>query len=207
MWAFIDRIQALKKKVETERIKQRSWEVERRRLLLSVEDKRELSTILLQVVEVYKQLGGDSEEQILSNIQTFVSYGLSAVFGEDYSFVTLLSKEGKDLKVDFQVHTMGIQSKVIGARGGGVAEVVSILMQIFFVLMNKDLSRFIVLDAALLHLSPKYWRNMSQLLSELCHKSDIQILLMAHAGDYGVYADSLYKFTQREGKTISEKIK
>lgn len=73
--------------------------------------------------------------------------------------------------------------------------------------MDKGLSRFVVLDAALIHLSEKYWRNMSQLLSEICGKSDIQILLMAHAGDYGAYADIQYEFTQREGQTKVRRIK
>jgi len=194
-------------KISAERIKQRSWETERRKLLLKVEDKKELTAVLLKVVEVFKQLGGDSEAQVLEKIQSFVSYGLSAVFGQGYSFVASVGQEGKDLRVDFHIETEGLRSRVIGAKGGGVAEVTSILLQIFFVLIERNLSRFIVLDAALIHLSEKYWKNMSQLLSELCHQTDIQILLMAHAGDYGEYADTLYKFSQKKGKTIAYRIK
>lgn len=48
---------------------------------------------------------------------------------------------------------------------------------------------------------------MSQLLSEICTRTDIQILLLAHAGDYGDYADRLYEFTQVGGKTKARRIK
>jgi hypothetical protein len=193
--------------IQAEQIKKRAWEVERRKILLGVENRRELTGILLQVVELYKELGGENEQQVLERVQDFVSYGLSAVFGEGYKFLTKIRTEGRELRVEFGIETNGLQTSVIGAKGGGVAEVVSILMQLFFILVDKSLSRFVVLDAALIHLSERYWKNMSQLLSEICSKSDIQILLMAHAGDYGSYADVLYEFTQREGKTKSRRIK
>lgn len=207
MESLIEHLGYLKDKIDVERIKQRSWETERRKLLLKVEDKKELTAILLKVAEVFKQLGGDSEAQILEKVQSFVSYGLSAVFGQGYSFVATMGQEGKDIRVDFYIETEGLRSRVLGAKGGGVAEVTSILLQIFFVLVDKKISRFLVLDAALIHLSERYWKNMSQLLSEICHQTDIQILLMAHAGDYGEYADTLYRFSQKKGKTIAEKIK
>lgn len=193
--------------IQAEQIKKRAWEVERRKILLGVENRRELTGILLQVVELYKELGGENEQQVLERVQDFVSYGLSAVFGEGYKFLTKIRTEGRELRVEFGIETNGLQTSVIGAKGGGVAEVVSILMQLFFILVDKSLSRFVILDAALIHLSERYWKNMSQLLSEICSKSDIQILLMAHAGDYGAYADVLYEFTQREGKTKSRRIK
>lgn len=201
------RVDSVLEVIRAEGIKKKAWEVERRKLLLGVDNRRELTGILLQVVELYKELGGENEQQVLERVQDFVSYGLSAVFGDNYQFITKMRTEGKELKVDFGVNTGGLQTGVVGAKGGGLAEVVSILIQIFFVLVDKSLSRFIILDAALIHLSEKYWKNMSQLLSEICGKSDIQILLLAHTGDYGAYADVQYEFTQREGKTEARRIK
>lgn len=201
------RVDSILEVIRTEQVKRKVWEVEKRKLFLGVDNRRELTGILLQVVELYKELGGENEQQILERVQDFVSYGLSAVFGDDYQFFTKMRTEGKELKVDFEVNTRGLQTGVIGAKGGGLAEVVSILIQIFFVLVDKSLSRFVVLDAALIHLSERYWKNMSQLLSEICSKSDIQILLLAHTGDYGSYADCLYEFTQKNGQTVARKLK
>ena len=158
-------------------------------------------------VELFKQIGGENEREILERIQDFISYGLRSVFGSDYQFIVEMRTEGKELKVDFGIRTGDLSTTVVGAKGGGLAECVSILLQIFFVLVDRSLSRFVVLDAALIHLSEKYCKNMSHLLSEICSKTDIQILLLAHMGDYGEYADTLYEFTQVGGKTKARRIK
>lgn len=204
---FKKRVDSLLSRLQAERIKRHIWEVEKTKLQLNVKTKREIITILLQVMELFKDMGGESEQQILEKIQVFVSYGLGAVFGDSYKFMPTMHTEGKELRVDFNIVTNGLRTGVVGAKGGGLAEVVSILMQIFFVLVDKNLSRFIVLDAALIHLSERYWKNMSQLLSEITKKTDIQILLLAHAGDYGLFADVLYEFTQKSGKTQVRRVK
>lgn len=205
--ALKTKVENLLSRVSAEQIKKKAWETERTRLLLGVEEKRKLTGTLLKVVELFKELGGSDEQQVLKEVEDFVSYGISTVFGSDYKFVTSMGTEGKDLRVEFEVYTRDLRTSVIGAKGGGLAEVISILFQIFFVLVDKELSRLIVLDAALIQLSEKYWKNMSQLLAEICNTTDIQILLLAHAGDYGEYADMLYEFTQTGGKTKARRLK
>lgn len=208
MITITDRLKALDDFIRTESIKQDVWETEKNTLLFNVKDKQKLSTVLLSVTELFKQLGGESEEQVLRKIQDFVSYGLSLVFGVNYSFVAELGTEGKDLKVETYVVTKELQSDVINAKGGGVAEVVSILLQLFFVFVSKGvLSQFIILDASLIHLSEKYWKNMSRLLQKISNKLNLQVLLLAHVGDYGEYADTLYEFSQKDGQTQVRKVK
>lgn len=208
MTEITDRLNTLADFVQTESIKQDVWETEKNTLLFSVKDKQKFSTVLLSITELFKQLGGESEEQVLRKIQDFVSYGLSLVFGADYSFIANLGFEGKDLKVETYVVTKELQSDVVNAKGGGVAEVVSILLQLFFVFVSKGtLSQFIILDASLIHLSEKYWKNMSRLLQEISNKLNLQVLLLAHAGDYGEYADTLYEFSQKDGQTQVRRVK
>jgi len=208
MTRTIDRLNALADFVQTESIKQDVWETEKNTLSFNVKDKREFSTVLLSITELFKQLGGESEKQVLQKIQDFVSYGLSLVFGVDYSFVAKLGLEGKDLKVETFVLTKELQSDVVNAKGGGVAEVVSILLQLFFVFASKGtLSQFIVLDASLIHLSERYWKNMSRLLQEISNKLNLQVILLAHAGDYGKCADVLYEFSQEDGQTRVRRVK
>jgi hypothetical protein len=193
---------------EREKMRKEVKETEKTKLLLSVDEKKSLSTVLLQVAEFFKTLGGEQEQELLNKLEMFVSYGLSTVFGASYQFVTQLGVEGKDLKVDFFIRTNDLQSDVAGAKGGGVAEVVSILLQLFFVIaMRGVLCPFLLLDTAMVHLSEKYHANMSTLLKELAEKLKIQVVLLAHSGEYGESADRLYRFTQRDGKTIAEVVK
>jgi len=202
------RLSTLEAVIHRENIRTEITEQEKIRLEISADDKKESNEILLKVVELFKNLGGDHEATILSKLEKFVSYGLSSVFGERNLFKTLLSTEGKDLKVDFYVDVEGIPCSVTDAKGGGVAEVVSLLLQLFFVVAAGDkTSPILILDTAMVHLSEHYHRNMSALMRELAHKLKLQVILMAHSGEYGEFADTLYHFSQVDGKTKAKRIK
>jgi len=197
------RLSKLSKLVEKECMRKNIEASEKTKLSLSLEEKREASLILLQVVELFKSLGGEQEEDLLKKLETFVSFGLASVFGESYEFKTQMGVEGKDLRVDFFVQTGELQGSVTDARGGGVAEVVSILLQLFFIICQKGrLAPFLLLDTALVHLSEEFHGRMSALLKELCEHLGLQILLFAHSGEYGNSADCLYRFSQEDGKTV-----
>jgi len=203
-----ERLERLSTFAEKEKVKVDVKEAEKTKLQLSIKDKNTQSQVLLKVVELFKSLGGENERGLLNKLEAFVSYGLCAVFGEDYSFITELGSEGKDLRVDFFVQTGEIKGGVVNAKGGGIADVVSILLQLFFVVVLRGtLAPFLLLDTAMVNLSKCYHSNMSTLLKELCEQLDIQIVLLAHAGEYGDYADKLYRFSQEEGKTIVEEVK
>jgi len=198
-----NRLDSLLDVVKREKVKSEVREAQSVKLRLSIDDKQELNTTLLQVTELFKSMGGVKEQEVLEKLEEFVSYGLSAVFGASYSFITELITKGKDIRVEFQVKTADLQSDVSSAKGGGVAEVVSILIQIFVVVILKgSIAPVMFLDTALVHLSPQYHGNMSVLLREITTRAGIQIIMLANLGTYGESADVLYRFSQSDGKTI-----
>lgn len=202
------RLSQLETFVGRESIKTELTATEKVRIKLSMDEKSEANEVLLKVVELFKTLGGDKEDVILKKLESFVSYGLSTVFGSRNIFKTAMSSEGRDLKVDFYVDVEGTPCDVTNAKGGGVAEVVSILIQLFFVGAAKDKTApLLILDTAMVHLSEQYHRNMSALLQELTKAMNLQIILMAHSGEYGEFASTLYNFSQEEGHTIARRIK
>ena len=203
-----ERLAQLVKVAEKEQVRVDVKETERTKLRLSVTAKQDQNKTLLKVVELFKSLGGVHERELLDSLETFVSYGLSCVFGEQYKFRAEMSLEGKDLRVEFCVVTGKLQTSVTDAKGGGVAEVVSILLQLFFVVVLGDtLAPFLLLDTAMVHLSKDYYKRMSFLLKELCEELNMQVVLLTHSEDYGSEADKVYKFSQERGKTEVETIK
>lgn len=205
---LLSRLDRLISVVEKEKVRLEIKETEKTNLRLAIKDKKDINVVLVQVTELFKSLGGEQQSELLEKLEKFVSFGLYSVFGQEYNFVTLVGAEGKDLKVDFFIQMRGMNMDVTEAKGGGVAQVVSMLLQLFFVVVLKGtLAPFLLLDTAMVHLSEKYHQNMSALLKELCERMDIQVVLLAHAGDFGAYADALYEFKQRDGKTIAERLK
>lgn len=203
-----EEIDSLIKVVEKKKAELDYAKKEETKLTLIIKDKREEHDVLVQVAELFKSMGGMQQEDLLEKLESFVSYGLASVFGSGYRFKTLCNYEGKDLRVDFRIETDDLETGVAEARGGGLVEVVGILLHLFFLMFKKDeAASFLVLDAGLLHLSDLYKRRMSQLLQELSNKLGVQILLLAHSEDFGSFADVLYRFEQKDGKTIAYKEK
>jgi len=194
--------------IKAEKVKVAYREDQKTKLALSIEDKRRGSTTLLQVVELFKKLGGENETELLSRLDKFISFGLSFVFEEDLSFVSHLNIEGKDVKLEFLVKKKDHLVAVENAYGGGLLEVVSILMQVFFIIMGRGVfAPFLLLDTALVNLSDAYVMKMSSLLRDICYGTKIQIILTSHTSQFSSAADMCYVFSQEDGKTIAERKK
>ena len=205
---FEKRLSHLSEWVKEEKLKTKLRAEQKLKLELTRTEKEELSKVLVQVGELFKSLGGDTQEDLLKKMSQFVTYGLVAVFGEGYSFVPTLNVEGKEYRVTFYVETGEVRGQLGTARGGGVAEVVSILLQVFFLVALKDrYAPFLFLDTAMVHISEQYHASVSALLKELSEKLGIQVVLIVNANTYGAYADRVYHFTQEGGKTIVEQEK
>jgi hypothetical protein len=203
-----ERINHLEELVKREAIKKDVYQTGKLQLELSKKDKEGMTDTLLQVMELFKKLGGTREEELLRKLETFINYGLALVFQDKEQFIASIDSSGKDIRVDFFIKTGEAVCDVTEAKGGGVAEVVSILLQIFFVaVMRGTLAPILIMDTGLVHLSDHYHKAMSMLLRDLCHNLGMQVILLTHAGDYGESADVLYQFTQEEGKTLCRRTK
>lgn len=206
--SLTDSLSRLEEWAKEERIKLKVREQERVRLELERGEKEQVSKVLLQVGELFKSLGGQTQEDLLRSLGKFISYGLSAVFSEEYVFVPVMGVEGKEIRVDFFIETGDLKCGITNAKGGGVAEVVSILLQVFFLVALKErFAPFLLLDTAMVHISEHYHASVSSLLKELSDKLGIQVVLIANINAYGAYADKVYHFTQEGGKTIVEQEK
>jgi hypothetical protein len=204
-----ERVKSLLEYVRKEQTKRELKESQITTLQLTVEDKKKSSEILLKVLDLFKKLGGENEEDLLRKIERFVSFGLGRIFGAGVSFVIQMETQGKDLRVDFLVKQKEREADVINACGGGVAEVVGILLQLFFVVMKgKGKDQLFLLDTSLVHLaSDVYVKRMSQLLKEISGQLNVQTVLLTHTNLYGDLADVCYKFSQEDGKTQVEVVK
>lgn len=202
------RLSKLSEWAKEEKLKTKLAEKQRLKLELTRTEQESLSKVLVQVGELFKSLGGGTQEELLSKLSQFVTYGLVAVFGEGYRFEPELNVEGKEYRITFYIETDEVRGQVDKAKGGGVAEVVSILLQVFFLVALRDrYAPFLFLDTAMVHISEQYHGNVSALLKELSDKLGIQVVLIVNTNSYGEYADRVYHFTQEGGKTIAEKEK
>lgn len=158
-----------------------------------------------------KALERGSERQ--TKIENLISYGLSLVFQEPQKLRFEVKAKGEtQLGVIPRLSTCckgeWIETKILGSRGGGKANVFCFLMRVIALLsIRPKLRKFLVLDEAFGAVSPKYLLNVGRLLQEFAKRIDGQILLVTQRPAMVDIDATIYKFKLKDGETKVELIK
>jgi predicted ATPase len=135
------------------------------------------------------------------------------VLGPTYSFrITKPEIKANEVVVSFKViqtkNEVEYERDVYTEMGGGVADVLSFLLQFIVVYLLRDrIQPILLLDEAFKHLSVEFREDMAELLRELCDRTGVQILMVTHDPIYERVADRVYRFSQPGVETLAEEIK
>lgn len=172
----------------------------------SIEDlKRELE-ILGEVTEVLQHLVSLKREEVQTKIENLVTYGLRTIFEEDLTFKIDTGTRAKQTTMEFKVvHSVKgqqVETDILNAHGGGLIQVVALLLRIVVLLFARPAPRrVLILDESLAHLSRDYLGNAGELLKQLSERLKIQVLMVTHSPEFIEYADRVYEFSQKDGVT------
>jgi ABC-type dipeptide/oligopeptide/nickel transport system ATPase subunit len=137
-----------------------------------------VSTLLRSLIDKEVEAG----KLVIERLQT---EALQAVFDDqDLSLRADLSIQRNKVAVELvtiQKQEDGTVNEGVSsdAFGGSVTTVESVLMRIV-VILRRDLRRMLLLDESLPAFDPNYVTNMAKLLSLLCSKLKLDILLISH---------------------------
>ena len=116
-------------------------------------------------------------------IEQQVTILLQQVFGEAYSFhfEPVYAENGVSLK--------GLRPRIQEGdviddpknHGDGIRNVVSFALRLTFLILNRHISKVIVLDEPLVNLNEEKWQYIVEFLNELQTYFDIQIIIITHA--------------------------
>ena len=175
----------------------------------------EKAVLLLQKYADFQQ------QEVIKKVQDIVTSGLQFVFeNPTLEFKMYYSetkggtkKKNPEITMDIYYDYGGerVRGDIRNSFGGGLSVVVATLLRIVIVMFLGDrVIPVLLLDEPLRDLSPSYnsgdsadgYRTrMAEFLRKLSRESDIQILMVTHESDYGLIADSDYKFIGGIGKS------
>ncbi len=143
------------------------------------------------------------EEQMLlrDRVQALVTRGLQIIFGPDYSFEIEVTQLRKQVAMVFTIHGRD----PLGSQGGGVANVVALVLRLVVVALTPGLSRTVVLDEPFAQLSQAYLEPMGRFLQELVRASGTQLLIVSHEPEIAEAATHVYRLTLERGTTQIER--
>lgn len=158
-----------------------------------------------ELTALFQTISEERQNDLQNKIQTLVTHGLQTIFGEDISFRILTSSHGKlaasDLVVVSTVGGEEVETPVLEARGGGMANVVGFLLRLVILMLTAGARRTIVLDETFAQLSAEYEPLLADFLRELVDKTDIQIIMVTHSTAFDDAADVSYRFSLHSGET------
>lgn len=154
-------------------------------------------------------IGEERQVKAQDTIEQLVTRGLQQIFDDSYSFHIVQKTKANAASVEFVVRTtlaegVVVDTPVMDARGGGLAATIGFLLRVVILLL-RDGSRgdnILVIDESFSHVSAEYLPGVSEFLRELVEKTELQIIMVTHQEELTEAADTVYRFTTKDGKTV-----
>lgn len=179
---------------------------------LEVEEcsQRDLSYKKLQAF--FQGMELDEQARLQRWFESVITYGLQAIFGDAYRFIIIGPEvRNNELSLNFKIMKRYADSELeqdpYDEMGGGVADVLSLLLQFIMVFLLRDrVNPILFLDEPCKHLSVAHRPAMASLLKELVDKTAVQIVMVTHDTAFSAVADKIYEFSHDGIKTHVEEV-
>lgn len=148
---------------------------------------------------IFQALSDEESSKFQSNLKRLVTAGLQVVFEEQLEFDMEITVERNVMAVNFYVISIVNQVKlrldILSAKGGGVADVVSFLLQFLLVYYLPNRRRIMIVDEGWKNLSRDYKSRFAEFVKAICVKAGVQIIMVTHDEEYVHVADKVYRFS------------
>lgn len=153
------------------------------------------------------QLGEDRQHDAQKQIESLVTQGLQAIFGDDLTFHVVPQIRGKRPEIDFLVRSRLddgtiVDTDVMEARGGGLAATVGFMLRLVVLLLSRSRQETVLfLDETFAHVSSDYLPRLAEFLRKLVDETGVQVIMVTHQDEFSGYADICHRFELHDGVT------
>lgn len=170
---------------------------------------KELQDRYEKVSLLFQSISEQQQAVLIEKIERLVSLGLRAVFEEDMTFIIRMQTKADQMTASFRLRDgTGLETDIMDAKGGGVAVLVGVLLQIVMLtLMRGRMAQVLFLDESFSHVSDEYIPKVAALMRTMSSKLGMQIVLVTHQPEFQEDADAVYRFSKKEGCTVVARMK
>lgn len=151
-----------------------------------------LETETTKLLQLSSATTWDTTKQL---VESLVTRALRAIFYDrDYRFLVRQEVKRNANSVTFLVVENGLELDLVDELGGGISDVVSLVLRIAFLsLYRPQIRPFLVLDEPLKHLWSGYQPNAGKFLKQACSELGITVLLATHSSELAKEAEQVFK--------------
>lgn len=156
----------------------------------------ELTVKARVLLEQYSEL---EQEVLKRKVEGLVSRGLQTIFGSSYSFKIAMRMLRNQAAMDFTIVSGDTERDPMESHGGGLVNVIAMVLRLTIVALTPGLSRTVVLDEPFAQLSAGYLDGMGRFIRELVDATDIQLIIVSHEAEIAEVADQAYRLYREDG--------
>jgi predicted ATPase len=176
--------------------------LEKKSLTSSEREEEVANRLLKKDIEIEKccmmlldHIAKNKLSSIFEIFEETVSSGLKDIFDESYEFKIAQKERKNTSSVDFLIHCSVFPgwSDIVMCHGKSLQDVISILLRIILVKLDDKSRKIIVLDEPTSGVEIERQRIVSKLLSEICIKFGIQLIVVTHSEELCFHAEKVEK--------------
>jgi ABC-type transport system involved in cytochrome c biogenesis ATPase subunit len=170
-----------------------------------IESLKKEKDILDKTEKVLKHLTDKLVKNDLTKMDNLVTYGLKTVYANrNFQFKSEVQERGRKMWIDLQTINDGNLTDPQAKSSVHVVE--SFLLRVLCILKTKR-ARLLLMDETFAAVDSEYVENLYQLVSELCKKLNMDVLLVTHFPGCTEIVDHSYKLTGSENKAEVVQVK
>jgi DNA repair exonuclease SbcCD ATPase subunit len=136
-----------------------------------------------------------NQEKVVNLFEYTISSGLKDLFDGSYDFRFLQKSRGNNSACDFELKSSVFPgwSDLVMAHGKSVQDIVSVILRIVLVKLDKHSRRLIILDEPLSGLESSRMDDASTFLHGICERFNIQLIMVTHSKELQSSANKVIK--------------
>ncbi len=166
---------------------------EQERAALVVESEEADGKLTMHARLLLEQYSEVEQEQLKLKVEALVSRGLETIFGGSYAFRIEMKVLRKQAALEFTIVKDLVERDPLDAHGGGLVNVIALVLRLTIVALTPGLSRTVVLDEPFAQLSSGYLEGMGVFIRELVDATDMQLIIVSHEAEIADVADAAYR--------------
>ncbi|RUM43546.1 MAG: hypothetical protein DSY80_05440 [Desulfocapsa sp.] len=174
----------------------RQEEKELNTLSLAYASLRESQEENIKALKILQQAAKLAQAQTAAKLSGIVTKAIRAVLNKPYEFHLEFVERRGATECDIFVTLHGNRASILGATGGGLADVCSLALKVAYLLLSKN-DRVLFLDECSRHVnSPRQRRLFATVIKTLSQEFEIQFIIASAIPELIEIADNLITVTQ-----------
>lgn len=138
----------------------------------------------------------------VEDIEKLITDALKFIFEKDYKFK--MNPQVKRGSMSYSFTLNDNETEIIEAEGGGIVQVIAVLMRIITISISKpELKKILVLDESLGMVAKEFISNTSKFIKDLGNKLNFIIILVTHQDQFIEHADIAYRIDNGQSSKIT----